>query len=273
MPAPHVGGFRGGARPPGAPQQIMPQALAKADEAGKMKSGVTPVTVAQLVVPIVQRPSMFAGHTASGTSSRIVWELPSQLNAVRRVCATMPCPPDSIRISTYCAVASPPCPDLAIISPLFHVRRARVVYTLARSRTGGGRRIVRRKVLLAGDELAATEVHAVALGAHGEEDRDRIGIADERVQETRALAHRLGELALLHDHRLDRARGVREAVALHGARLADRLPAGRWERVAVVEGVAGRGGDAQGAAELRGVAGHDRRVLRDQDEGLLRRLG
>src|SRR5438094_10214722 len=104
MPASHVGGFWGGAKPPGAPQQIMPQALSKADDAGKVKSGVTPVAVAQLVVPIVQRPFMFAGHTLLGTSSRMAWELPSQLNAVRRVCPTMPCPPTNILISTYCAV-------------------------------------------------------------------------------------------------------------------------------------------------------------------------
>ena len=90
----------------------MEQALPKADDAGKMKSGVTPVAVAQLVVPIVQRPSVFAGHTSSGTSSRMVWVLPSQLNAVRRLCATLPCPPNSILISTYCAVGSPPTPDM-----------------------------------------------------------------------------------------------------------------------------------------------------------------
>src|SRR5712692_8245759 len=112
MPASHVGGFWGGARPPGAPQQIMPQALPKAADVGKVKSGVTPVAVAQLAVPIVQRPSVFAGHTSFGTSSRTVWLLPSQLNAVRRLCATWPCPLNSIRISTYCAVVSPPTPDM-----------------------------------------------------------------------------------------------------------------------------------------------------------------
>src|SRR5438132_12729702 len=99
MPASHVGGFSGATRPlPGAPQQIIPQALPNADDAGKMKSGVTPVAVAQLVVPIVQRPSMFAGHTLSGTSSRTVWVLPSQLNALRRLCDTLPGPPESILI-------------------------------------------------------------------------------------------------------------------------------------------------------------------------------
>ena len=90
----------------------MPHALSKADDAGKMKSGVTPVAVAQLVVPIVQRPSVLAGQTLSGTSSRTVWALPSQLNAVRRLCATLPCPANSILISTYCAVGSPPIPDM-----------------------------------------------------------------------------------------------------------------------------------------------------------------
>ena len=111
--ASHVGGFWGGVRPlPGAPQQIMPQALPKVDDAGKMKSGVTPVVAAQLAVPIVQRPFMFAGHTLFGTSSRMVCVLPLQLNAVRRLCATSPCPTDSIRISTYCALGSPLRPDM-----------------------------------------------------------------------------------------------------------------------------------------------------------------
>src|SRR5437899_4834648 len=44
--------------------------------------------------------------------SRMVWVLPSQLNAVRRLCARSPCAADSIRISTYCAVLSPPFPDM-----------------------------------------------------------------------------------------------------------------------------------------------------------------
>src|SRR6266849_9068800 len=141
-----------------------------------------------------------------------------------------------------------------------------------RSGTRGGRRIAGRQVLLAGDELAAAEAHAVALRADGEEDRDRIGVGGERVPEPGTLADCPGDLPLLHDHGLDGPRRVREAVALDGASLADRLPASRREQVWRVETVARGGEDAQAAAELRGVTGHDRGVLRDQHEDLLRRL-
>src|SRR5437867_3865748 len=57
---------------------------------------------------------------------------------------------------------------------LLHDRTARVAHARARSRAGGGRRIVGREVLLAGDELAAGEAHAVALRTHREEDGARI---------------------------------------------------------------------------------------------------
>ena len=45
-PASQVGGFWGAVKPlVGAPQQIMPHVLPKAVDAGKMKSGVTPVEI------------------------------------------------------------------------------------------------------------------------------------------------------------------------------------------------------------------------------------
>src|SRR5207249_9525728 len=152
-----------------------------------------------------------------------------------------------------------------------HDRTARVAHAHARSRAGGGRRIVRREVLLAGDELPAGEAHAVALRTHREEDGDRIGIGGERVSEPAALADRLRHLPRLDDHGLDRTRRVREAVALRGAGLADRLPVGRAQRVRRVEGLAGGGEDPQAAAELRRVAGHDRGGFPKQHEGLRRR--
>src|SRR6266704_346644 len=84
---------------------------------------------------------------------------------------------------------------------LLHDRTARVAHARARSRAGGGRRIVGREVLLAGDELPAGEAHAVALRTHREEDGDRIGVGGERVPEPCALAEHLGDLRLLDDHR------------------------------------------------------------------------
>src|SRR5947208_8642018 len=156
---------------------------------------------------------------------------------------------------------------------LLHDRTAHVAHARARSRAGGGRRIVGREVLLAGDELAAAEAHAVALRTHREEDGDRIGVGGERVPEPCALAEHLGDLRLLDDHRPDRARRVREAVALRGAGLADPLPSRRRERVPRVEAVTGLREDLQHPTELRGVAELDGGVLRDQYQHVLRRLG
>src|SRR5438034_301092 len=106
---------------------------------------------------------------------------------------------------------------------LLHDRTARVAHARARSRAGGGRRIVGREVLLAGDELPAGEAHAVALRTHREEDGDRIGVGRERVPEPAALADRLRHLPRRADHGLDRTGRVLEAVALP---LPDRLPPG-----------------------------------------------
>src|SRR6266851_1820672 len=156
---------------------------------------------------------------------------------------------------------------------LLHDRTRRVAHARARSRAGGGRRIVRREVLLAGDELAAAEAHAGALGAGSEQDGHGIGIRGERVPEPRALPHRLRDLPRLHDHRLDRAGRVREAVALRGAGLPDRLPLRRRKRVPSVEAITGLREDLQHPTKLRGVAELDGGVLRDQYQHLLRRLG
>src|SRR5882724_26029 len=152
---------------------------------------------------------------------------------------------------------------------LLHDRTARVAHARARSRAGGGRRIVGREVLLAGDELPAGEAHAVALRTHREEDGDRIGVDRERVPEPAALADRLRHLPRLDDHGLDRTGRVLEAVSLP---LPDPLPAGRRQRIVGVEAVAGGGRDAEASARLRGITGHQARVLRDQHERLLRRL-
>src|SRR6266478_1775404 len=152
---------------------------------------------------------------------------------------------------------------------LLHDRTARVAHARARSRAGGGRRIVCREVLLAGDELPAGEAHAVALRTHREEDGDRIGIGGERVSEPAALADRLRHLPRLDDHGPDRTGRVLEVVALP---LPDRLPPGRRQRVAGVEAVAGGGRHAEASASLRWIPCREARVLRDQHERLLRRL-
>ncbi len=79
---------------------------------GKGKSGITPVAVAQLAVPALQRRPAPPLQMSRGTSRSTLITLPSQLKAVRRAWETAVWPPVSILISTYCAVGSPFNPDI-----------------------------------------------------------------------------------------------------------------------------------------------------------------
>ena len=57
---------------------------------------------AKLGVAMIQRDPAVDGRFGPGTRSSTWTELPSQLNAVRRVFPTMVCPVESIRTSTNC---------------------------------------------------------------------------------------------------------------------------------------------------------------------------
>src|SRR5262245_3708591 len=99
-----------GGRRPGAPQQIIPQ-VALIGLAVNVKSGVTPVAVAKLEVPMLQRSPGTASQMSLGRLlMRTVTTVPSQLKCVSRVWDTRFWAAASMRISTYCADGSPPRP-------------------------------------------------------------------------------------------------------------------------------------------------------------------
>jgi len=77
-----------------------------------VKSGVIPPM--DDFVAMIQRAPAPPLVTLKGTCRRIWMVDPSQLNAVRRVAATELCATgaETIRISTYWAVGSPPTPDI-----------------------------------------------------------------------------------------------------------------------------------------------------------------
>ena len=102
----------------GPPQHTMPHAAGM--PGGKVKSGATAgdVFVARTDVPMIQcRPVPWfgtfpPGAVGEGIVSRTVAVVPAQSNTVSRVLPTMVWNMKSMRISTYCTLASPATPDM-----------------------------------------------------------------------------------------------------------------------------------------------------------------